>query len=98
MVFRQRSKTTIRPDREERRKCALQMEGDAKLIRRNVSRSDQIEASCISGTKLSIVPELPGEIDILSIQRLPIGPFQAGFELKYPGFQVSADIAIGCCR
>src|SRR5437016_5811652 len=98
MMFRQRSKPTISPDREERSKRLFQMESNLEFVRRNVRRSDQIEAIVGISTELGIVPELPGKIDIFRIQRLTIGPFQAGFELKYPGLQIFADIAIGRCR
>src|SRR5437870_1804712 len=98
MKLRKQRKTCISPDREEWGKRILQVECDGELIGRNICRCNQIVTIGGISTKLRIVPELPGEINILSIQWLTIGPFQARLELKYPGLQIWTDIAIARCR
>ena len=70
------------------------MEGNRELVGGNFRTIDHIHCLGIDRAELGIFPELPGEIHIVSIQRLTIGPDQVGAQAKRPGFEIGAHAAV----
>ena len=94
MVSGQRRAHTIRPQGQESYIRLLKVEGDRELVGRDIGRGNQVVADSAGCTKLGVIPELPGIIDIISSVCLTIGPLQARLHLDRPCFEIRADVTI----
>ncbi len=74
------------------------MEGNRKLVCGDIRRCDQVVANGTICTKFLIIPEPPGEIDIVSVQWLAIRPYQVRAQLDRPVLEISGDVTIGNTR
>src|SRR5437764_2908147 len=94
MVCWQGREAAIYPVTKERNISMREVEGDREVVRRDVCRTDQVDALWIGSPELGTLPELPAVVHVAGIIGLPIRPEQVGSQMECPGGGVSADTPI----